>query len=420
MTGPTRKAHLPAFARRLAVLALAIAAVGAPTLGAPSVVAAAGAKVVIVVGPTHGSTQTYIDRANIIAAQAASYGAVVTKVYTPHATWDRVRSVAQSAKLLIYLGHGNGWPSPYAPYTGATKDGFGLNPYDGSGFGSPVKYYGEDYIAASIRLAPGAVVILNHLCYASGAGEPGSPNPTWDVARQRVDNFAAGFIAAGASGVIADGHTDISHELKIVLGAGSRNLADAWRADSDSNGHTRTFASARRSGFTNYIDPDYASSGFYRALTTKSTFVTGAGATATATTAAAALRAKTTTAVILRSSPSSTASSLSTIASGTTVTVTGALRTDGSGRTWAPVVTSTGRTGYIAAWLASFTGSAVATTNVILRSAPSATAGKITTVTAGSRVTVLGSRADGSYRDWFSVKTSSGITGWMAGWLMKP
>ena len=50
-----------------------------------------------------------------------------------------------------------------------------------------------------IELAKNAVVLLNHLCYASGNTEPGLPEGTLDQARQRVDNFAAGFIAAGAS-----------------------------------------------------------------------------------------------------------------------------------------------------------------------------------------------------------------------------
>ncbi len=418
--------RLPRITRRIAAVAIAIAAVVAPTFAAPAPVAAAGPKVVIVVGPAGGLTSEDLSRASTLAAQAASYGASVTKIVTPHATWDKVKAAAQGAKLFIYLGHGNGWPSPYAPFQGGTKDGIGVNPYDGSGTSSPVRYYGEDYIKASIKFAPGAVVLLNHLCYASGNGEPGSPEPTWDVARQRVDNYAAGFLAAGASAVIADGMTDVSHELRMVLGSGSRNLADAWRNDSESHGHTRTFASARTSGFTNYVDPTYTSSAFYRALTTKATFVTGAAATSTATatttttTTSTALRAKTSASLILRSSPSTSGGALTTLATGTTVRVTGALRTDSSGRTWAPVVTSSGKSGYIAAWLATFTGSATTTTSMNVRSSPSTSASIRAKLASGARVSVLGSKADASSRIWFSVKTSTGLTGWVAGWLMKP
>ena len=109
------------------------------------------------------------------------------------------------ASIVVYLGHGNGWPSPYTydPLF-TTKDGFGLNATAGAGDYN-VKYYGEPSIA-SLALAPGAVVILNRLCYASGNSEPGNAEPTVSVARQRADNYAAGFLKAGAAAVIADGH----------------------------------------------------------------------------------------------------------------------------------------------------------------------------------------------------------------------
>ena len=62
-----------------------------------------------------------------------------------------------------------------------TKDGFGLNATAGAGDYNN-KYYGEPYVV-QLDLAPNAVVILNHLCYASGNSEPGnagadaSPSP---------------------------------------------------------------------------------------------------------------------------------------------------------------------------------------------------------------------------------------------------
>ena len=63
---------------------------------------------------------------------------------------------------------------------------------------------------ATVKLAPDAVVLLHHLCYASGLSEPGLPEGTLDQAKQRVDNFAAGFIRAGASAVIAEAYTSPS------------------------------------------------------------------------------------------------------------------------------------------------------------------------------------------------------------------
>ena len=92
------------------------------------------------------------------------------------------------------------------------KDGFGLNAAAGHG-NSNRKYYGEYYIRTGIKLAPNAVVILNRLCYASGNSEWGSANPTKTVAKQRVDNFGAGFLRAGARAVFADGITDASYIL---------------------------------------------------------------------------------------------------------------------------------------------------------------------------------------------------------------
>ena len=118
---------------------------------------AATTKVVIVVGPVGGSTASYRNSANKLADQARSYGASVTKVYSPNATWSRVRAAAKGANVLIYLGHGNGWPSPYPPFDTTSKDGMGLNRRAGSG-NSNTKYYGEAYMA-KLGLAKNAVVI---------------------------------------------------------------------------------------------------------------------------------------------------------------------------------------------------------------------------------------------------------------------
>ena len=86
-----------------------------------------------------------------------------------------------------------------------TQNGLGLNPVAGQG-DSAHQYFGERYLERAVRLAPGAVVLLHHLCYASGAAEPGMAQPTLDVAVQRVDNFGAGWLAAGATAVIAEAH----------------------------------------------------------------------------------------------------------------------------------------------------------------------------------------------------------------------
>ena len=118
---------------RLAVLSIAFALVAALGVANPSPTSAAGMKVVIIVGPVGSSTANYIYNAKKYAAQARSYGATVVEIYSPNATWARVKAAAQGAKVLIYLGHGNGYPSPYGAFSQYTKDGFGLNRTAGAG-----------------------------------------------------------------------------------------------------------------------------------------------------------------------------------------------------------------------------------------------------------------------------------------------
>jgi hypothetical protein len=197
---------------RLTVFSVALALVAVIGVANPTPAAAAGMKVVVIVGPVGSSTAGYITNAKRYATQARSYGASVTEIYSPNATWTKVKAAAQGANILIYLGHGNGSPSPYGAFSQYSKDGFGLNSAAGHG-NYNTKYFGEYYIRNYIRLAANAVVILNRLCYASGNSEWGSANPTKTVAKQRVDNFAAGFLRAKARAVFAEGITNASYIL---------------------------------------------------------------------------------------------------------------------------------------------------------------------------------------------------------------
>jgi flagellar hook assembly protein FlgD len=191
-----------------AVLLAAIVAAGGMTVLVTSgarAEAGAGMKAVIIVGPASSSTWQYLDEGEHIARQAAAQGMDVRRIFTPRATWKRVKQNIQGANLVVYLGHGNGWPSPMGPFRGESKDGLGLNPCeDTCGTSSPTKYWGEDFIRSDITLAPKSVVMLHRLCYASGNGE-GWMAPVFDreLATQRVSNFASGFLDAGASAVFA-------------------------------------------------------------------------------------------------------------------------------------------------------------------------------------------------------------------------
>jgi hypothetical protein len=166
------------------------------------------------------------------------------------------------------MGHGNGWPSRYRDSLyPATQNGFGLNPSAGSG-DYDHQYFGEEKIAADIELAKNAVVLLNHLCYASGLTEPGLPEGTLSQARQRVDNFAAGFIQAGAAAVVAEAYDSPNHMLRSVLGGG-RSIERAWRTAPKANGNAFAFESVRSPGYVAQMDPANETSGFERSIVLK-------------------------------------------------------------------------------------------------------------------------------------------------------
>ena len=249
-------------ASRILATSILVAGLAVPVAGVSSAAAAAppaNPKVVIIVGPVAGSTSSYRSDAEAAAVEAAKYTTNVVRIYSPTATWAKVQAALQGASIVIYMGHGNGWPSPYAPYQTYTKDGLGLNPSAGTD-NTTTKYYGEYYLARDIHLAPNAVVILAHLCYSAGNSEPGNPDPTLTVAKQRVDNMGAGWIAAGARAVIAEvyGQGLYGGAAWYVrqLFSTHRSIDSMWRADPNFNNHVISYASTRSSGYTAEMDPD--------------------------------------------------------------------------------------------------------------------------------------------------------------------
>jgi hypothetical protein len=247
----------------VAALVLALLAAALPSAVVPAQ-AATRLKAVVIVGPTHSQTDSNLTRGEGIARVAESYGMDVRRIFHPNATWGRVVTESLNASIVVYLGHGNGWPSPYAPFQTDTKDGFGLNPYAG-GSQNTVKYYGEGPIAANIRLAPNAVVLLNHLCYASGNSEPGLAAPTQSVAKQRVDNYAAGFLRAGARAVFAYGHQDVGSVIRDLYTT-HKTVDQIFMGTGYNGGRDIRFASTRTPGYNAHMDPE-SSTGYYRALT---------------------------------------------------------------------------------------------------------------------------------------------------------
>jgi hypothetical protein len=236
----------------IAVAALAaVLAVGGLAAN-PQIAAASGKKVVIVVGPAGSNTSDYIYNAKKLASQARSYGATVYEIYAPHATWARVKSLSQGANVFIYLGHGNGYPSPYGAFNKYTKDGLGLDAYDGSW---SHKYYGEYYVDHYLNFAPNAVVILNRLCYASGNSEWGAANPTKSTAIKRVDNYGAGFLRTGARAVFAEGISSASYILYGLFKTSRTMKQIFWSDPKRSGAYDFTFSSTRTVGRNAIMDP---------------------------------------------------------------------------------------------------------------------------------------------------------------------
>ncbi len=236
------------------------------SLATPAPTAAAGLnpKVVVIAGPVGSSNTHYRADADAIAATARKYTSNVVLLKTPRATWSRVKPALQGASIVVYLGHGNGWPSIYAPYQPYTKDGLGLDPETGAN-GSAHVYYGEYYIARDIKLAPNAIVLFHHLCYASGNTSDGLPIGTLSDSKARVDNYGAGFFAAGARAVIAD----VSHPHTAYITAlftAKQTIDRMFHIYPTYHGNDIPFASVRTPGFRAILDPTTSHGPWYRSI----------------------------------------------------------------------------------------------------------------------------------------------------------
>ncbi|MEX1297177.1 MAG: FlgD immunoglobulin-like domain containing protein [Candidatus Limnocylindrales bacterium] len=257
----------------------------------PGVSAAEGVKkAVIVAGPVHSLTAKYKAYAKDIADAAEAQGMETIRIFHPYAPAKRVRNQAQGADLFVYVGHGNGWPSPYGPFQEDTKNGLGLDPLDKEKRSpNTVIYKGANWLRDNLELAPNAVVILSHLSYASGNASSGMPIPTRSVAVQRVDNFANGFLSIGARVVWALGWqpgadiVDALHTEDATMDAVFQtryrepvNPRNGWI------GHDPGYYDSERiPGARIHIDP-HPSEGYLRGVTGDLAFTTTAWRDATA------------------------------------------------------------------------------------------------------------------------------------------
>lgn len=203
--GPARSVGL-AFGMALMVLGLMLFPYGAGVARGDLPV-----KVAVVVGPAGPDiTPLYIQLAELAAGEAEARGATVARAYSPDATPERVVAAVEGANIIVYLGHGTGFPNPYSEALDPeTVNGWGLQgpgavgTHDDSLAAGTLRYYGEAWLSANLRPAPGFVMIYSNACYAPGASEGGQPRPSQDEALAHVSNYSRPMLALGAAAYFA-------------------------------------------------------------------------------------------------------------------------------------------------------------------------------------------------------------------------
>ena len=194
--------------RRLVLAALAVVSLGASLGLPPHTAASTSPKVAIIVGPVGSLTPTYLHLAELAATAAVQGGATVARAYSPNATPANVLAAVAGANVVIYFGHGYGHPSPYGGLDTGRQNGWGLQGprargTHGDSLGGELAYYGEEWIVANARPAPGFVMIYSNTCYAPGASEGGHTPATESVALQRVAHYSRKVFAMGGSAYYA-------------------------------------------------------------------------------------------------------------------------------------------------------------------------------------------------------------------------
>jgi hypothetical protein len=222
----------------------------ASALVAAAPVAAAGQKVAIIVGPVGALTGSYRTWADEVASAATAAGATVAKAYSPNATWANVLAAVEGANVIVYFGHGNGFPNPYgASELPDRTNGWGLNTSSGNGdadswSAGTLVYCGEKALLGTlsgsdgaaqrthcsggpIRPAPGFVMVYAQAHYAPGFGErydPSTPLTTESEAQQRVRHYSYPTLALGASAYFATAYGDADEiDSRVLRDAGSKN-----------------------------------------------------------------------------------------------------------------------------------------------------------------------------------------------------
>ncbi|MDQ2673334.1 MAG: cell wall-binding repeat-containing protein, partial [Chloroflexota bacterium] len=240
---------------RIAVITALFAAVSlfVPTT---SPVAAAGEKVAIIVGPVGSMTTGYRSRADDVAEAATAAGATVVKAYSPNATWAQVKEAVKDANVIVYFGHGNGYPNPYGSNELTDRsNGWGLNTKTTNGdadswSAGTLVYCGERALLGTltssddaarrtycggtandgISPAPNFTMVYAQAHYAPGFGEryvESAPLTTLSEAQQRVRHYSTPILKLGGT-YIATAYGDADQIVTRVLTQPNRAYADIF------------------------------------------------------------------------------------------------------------------------------------------------------------------------------------------------
>ena len=226
------------------------------------------AKVVIIVGATHGATAGYRADADAAYAEAIKYTSNVVKVYSPNATWAKVKAAAKGANDRHLLRPRQRLAEPVHVRPEVHDQGRlrASTPTAGK-LATTTTSTTASRTWPTLDLAPNAVVLLHHLCYASGNSEPGDAAPSGHgrpPARRQLRAPASSRAAPGPSSPTATAAP--SRTSAALFTTARRRSSDLWRSAPNFHGHVSAFASTRTPGATAYSDTDTPTRGFYRSL----------------------------------------------------------------------------------------------------------------------------------------------------------
>ncbi|MBA2266205.1 MAG: hypothetical protein H0W17_07415, partial [Chloroflexi bacterium] len=227
-------------------------------VAAPAPTAAAATKVAIIVGPVGSLTNSYRSMANEVATAAVAAGATVAKAYSPSATWANARAAVNGANVIVYFGHGNGYPNPYSATESPDRvNGWGLNRTTSNGdsdnWSTTMVYCGEKALLGTlastdgihqwnycggktntdgISPAPRFSMVYAQAHYAPGFGErylESDPIPTLSEAQQRVRNYSYPVLRLGAGAYFATAYGDADDIVARVLVQPTRSFGDTFK-----------------------------------------------------------------------------------------------------------------------------------------------------------------------------------------------